>query len=697
MERVTAAGPAGRAMTAAALAGAAASALGALTGVTAASFAGACVGFGLMPGLAAVRFLASGERGVVPVSRALFLSPFLSGLAATALLLAGLDPGTAAAAILVAAYAAGLGAAVLPRRAAATEANAAAGRVSHDERRLIWWMIALAALALVPHLREWIRIRSDAWFHEAVVLEIDARGVPPQDPYFAGLRLQYMWVYHALLAVWSRAAGTEAWNLGGALNAIWLTSLGGGVYALSRRVGRPAREAVFAAIFVPLGLGALFTLWLPLKVLRAAVGETRGMAELGPAFSLSPFGIDRVFHVMSSFHSPPPLLNKYLVMTALGGAITGLVWLAEGLVGWVRRPAAGRAVWTVLVMAAVWIWNPALALGGALGCGLGGLWLLARPGREPPARIARPRVLAAALWVALGSAAVAPLLLSAASNTAGPFPIGFDRSTVVPILVSSLAAVLFGIPALSRLRPTAAARAFQALAAGFMIAAFLVVLPEPNARDKMPFVFYLLPATAAGWMLGALFHAWRRRGRRAAAWVVLLLILVPATALTWTGYLFDPADRRISPDEAALYEWLRLETPPDAVILDSDDRDDVVVRVPRRQYWGREAYARLWSYAPAVMDRRRMVRDTLLGPPAARPDGGPGSARPDAASYGRAVAALRGFAREDDVPVFVLWRPADHGGSDGIPGALGDRSLFTQAWSNPAATVLRLRPLEDRP
>ena len=43
---------------------------------------------------------------------------------------------------------------------------------------------------------------------------------------------------------------------------------------------------------------------------------------------------------------------------------------------------------------------------------------------------------------------------------------------------------------------------------------------------------------------------------------------------------------------------------------------DVLVSVPRRQYWGREAYAEQWGYDAAEMNRRRALRDRLVGPEA---------------------------------------------------------------------------------
>ena len=672
------------------LAGGLAAALGALTGATIASTVGAWVAFGLLPGLAAVRVLFPEERGAVAIARAFFLSPLLSGAAAVVLLFAGASADSAAMILLVAGYALGL-VTVFYRGSP----SPAARRTSTD-RRLIWWLVALAVLALAPHLREWVRMRSDAWFHAAVVFEIDARGLPPDDPYFAGLRLQYMWLYHALLAVWSRAAGVAAWDLAGSLNALWLTSLGGAVYALSRRVGRPGREAFFAAVFVPLGLDALFTLWIPLKLFRALVGETTGWAELERTFSLRPFGIDQVFHFISTLGSPPPLLNKYLVMTALGGAISGLVWVAEGLVGWVRGPSARRFVWTGLALFAVWIWNPALGLGGTLGCLLAGVWLLLRPGSDPRSRVRRSLVLGAAAAVLVATLAALPLLRAAAGATSSRFPLGLYPRAFLPILVPSLAALLFGIPALRRLRATPVNRVFLALTAGMMVAAFLVVLPDPNSQDKMPFVFYLMPAVAAGWMLARVYRALCLRGRGVLARVLLGAILIPASALCWTGYLLDPPDPAPSPEETSLAAWLRDQTPRDAVVLDSGDRVDILVRAPRRQLWGRETYARIWGYDPAEMNRRRLVRDVFLGAAGPWDETAWREALADTARVTRALDLLHDLAGQVGGPVYVVWRPEDHGGLDAVGTPLS-RPPFETQWSNPAAAVYRYLPPGERP
>ena len=529
---------------------------------------GAAVGIGLAPGLAAARALDRGERFWLQVSRALFLGPLLSGCAATVLLALGLSARAAAAALLAGGMLAGFLALAWGRGAAVT------APASRWERRLLLWLLLLAVLVLLPHaLRPWVRMRSDAVFHTAVSLEIAARGVPPGDPYFAGLPLNYIWFYHALLAVWSEAAGVAAWDLGGLLNAFWFVSLGGAVYALSRRAGRPGREAFFAALFVPMGLDALFYLGFAVKLLRAFTGETAGAEELRRLFSLRPFTLEQTWFFTSLSGSPPAFLNKYLVMTALGGAVAALAWLGEGLVAWARdrRGPVRRFAWVAATAFALWMWHPGVAGAATLGTALAGVLLLIRPGPVP-----RRLVSWGAAAFACGSALAAPLLMHSVARAEGPFPIGWSPAWP-GILIGSTAALLLGLPALLRLPAMRGARVFQALAAGMMIGALWTVLPPPNTGDKMSLVFYLFPAVAAGWTLARWWRALRRRGRGALAWILLLALCLPINGLYLAAYLFEKGPEPLSKDERDLYGWLAERAPGEAVVLDSQERADVLV------------------------------------------------------------------------------------------------------------------------
>jgi hypothetical protein len=58
-------------------------------------------------------------------------------------------------------------------------------------------LVLLAAVMCfaLPLAKFWWRARSDSWFHAAVTQKLLRDGLPVTDPYFAGLRLQYMYCY----------------------------------------------------------------------------------------------------------------------------------------------------------------------------------------------------------------------------------------------------------------------------------------------------------------------------------------------------------------------------------------------------------------------------------------------------------------------------------------------------------------------
>jgi hypothetical protein len=640
-------------------------------------------GLAVAPGFAVSRWLAPHERNWLTACRALFLSPLITGVLAMGLLFLGIPPAPAGAAIAVVAF---LAAFITlgfqePFRSP-----------SPWERRLVLWCLVLAATILIPHAAsEAIRARSDAWFHTAVVLEMKARGIPPGDPYFAGLPLNYAWFHHVVLLVWSSMAGARAYDVGGLVNAGWLVSLAGGVYSLSRRAGRPSREAFFAAVFVPVGLSAAFTLWLPVKVLRAFLGETGGVEHLRYLFDMTPFGFERVYHLTSSWGSVPALVNKFLVMTVYTGAVTGAVWVMEGLVGLIavdrrRRHARRRALglWWAVAAAVFgcWVLHPAVAVAVVGSAALAGMILLARPGP-----VLRRVVMVAAGAVLLGTAAAYPVLGMSVTRAGHGLPFGFDPAAAAAIAISSTAALLLGVPGLRRIPGwKGAPRTFLVLCWTTMVASLAVALPPPNTADKMAFVFYLMPAVSAGWVLGRWWYGSRRTGRVALVWAGLLLLLVPVNALYVAAVWFERDRPAVPAAEGELYAVLAAETPPDAVILDTAERDDVLVRVPRRQFWGREPYARQWGYDPMHMSVRRAVRDAW-NPPGAPPR----SVDP------RAVRALDAFAAVDVGPLYLVWRPEDH---DGLRFAEAfsprDRARFEPVWANEAGEVLRYRPAGRR-
>jgi hypothetical protein len=620
-----------------------------------AGWVAAVLAFGFLPGLVLARRLAPADPLVVRVGRSLFLAPLVTGLAASAALLAGLPAHPAA--LVTAAFTLLLATAGFLR-------GSPAGTPSGPwERRLAWTALLFALFLAAPLLaREWVRVRSDAVFHSAVTLEIVAHGLPPEDPYFAGFRLQYAWFYHAVLAVWTQLTRGAPASVGAAISVLWAASGWIGAYTVWRRLGRSAAEAYFAAAAVMLGLGAAFGLWLPIKAARGLLGETGGMAHLVHLLDPRPWSFDRLHEVVRIAGSPPPVIDKYLVMTAWGGAFTAFLWLLEAaasLRAQAFTPPVGRLGLTVLAVLATWLWNPALGLlAGIVLLVFSALQLVAPgPGGRGPAGTLL------ALWAA---ATVPGLLLVSASvgRSEGAAPFGLAGDALLASVLGALAGLLLAVPGF-RLLDGDQRRWVGGLGLAALVAAALVSLPFPNSLDKNPYPLHAIAALVGGGWIGSLVFGGRR-------WLagVLLALLLPVNLLYWGVLWVDPADAPPTPAETALHDWLRTETSPGTIVLDTPERVDVLWRVPRRQYFGRETYARQWGYDAAILAERRSVRDALQG----------GGEQKDA------FAHLARFAEERGAPVLVLWRPADHGGA---APPYGDRE---PVWENGTVLVFRVDP-----
>jgi len=476
--------------------------------------------------------------------------------------------------------------------------------------------LLLAAATLLPALlRPWIRVRADSWFHTAVVYEIERGGIPPQDPYFAGLPLQYMWFFHWIMAGVRQVVSIAPFDLMVIVNGLTLVALtmaSADLAAwLARRQGVVAsRAATLAAVVVPLGLGVLFWLFLPIRALRALAGVSGGMSELVQLFRLTPLDIPTARAFLSDFGSVPFFLNKFMVGTAYGMALTGFVVYLGALVRFMERPRLATLLVAAPALFLTLMFHPVVGFTTVAVSGLTGMAMLITGSARGGLAI---RPLAA--WGLAAAAALAgagPYLIGVTRGKPGVqmVPIHLDWVNVVGLLIGCAFVLVAAFQPGRRLWREA--RPWGRFLVTWILATFvfasIVRLPGPNTTDKFTYLLYLPLAILASVGLAS---AWR--GPRGVLMAVLLL--APANLIGYASYFCDP-DRGGRPKEVnESYDWLRANTPADAIILDSQDRCDVLVSVPRRQYWGREAYAEQWGYDLAEMDRRRSIRNHLLGPP----------------------------------------------------------------------------------
>lgn len=633
----------------------------------AAGFACIC----LMPGLA-LHFISGGAslktEGHVLL---LGLSPVLSGVTVTLLLLWGLAlPEATRFSCFLFALAAMTGIFASGRRAGLTVEGTGPGPTESGVPTRVWIIaiLAVGALSVFPQLGEVSRMRSDAWFHSAIVSELMDFGLPPTDPYFAGMPLQYMWLYHVYVGALSLATGLQpSWAMA-VVNLQALACLVIVTYAVARALGGDRPGSAAAPAFMLTGLNCLFWAFLPVKMARAVVGEVTGWAEVARQLSFLPLGTEKARAFVSVWKSQPFLLDKFIVATAfsLGVCLTVSLYLFayKYLASGGRRPAflAG------LSMAGLVLYHTPAGIAATAATGLALAVCAVTAG--PPLR--RRAVI---MLAGLGAAGILtlPYVFSVASGKESHqlIPLGISILKTSAVLISCAAALPLGLPwAIRFIRARRDPQYFYGLVVfASLLVSLLIVLPGPNVYDKPPYFAFIPLAPLAGWSLYAIYRRGRTPARRAIVVALCVLALAPNTVLLYAAYVVDVGPERVSPEELQLYEWIGNHTPRDAVFLENNDRVELVVTGPRRQLWGHDSYAYQWGYDGGEMKRRRALRDEVFSGDEMTQE---------------TVAALREYGDH----VYIVVRAEDFSADE--KNRFASSAFLTEVYSDSCASVYRV-------
>ena len=548
----------------------------------------------LTPGLAV--YVALGRDGdtVEAAVYALALSPVLVAGVTTLSMLAGIPaPATTRALIIVSAL---LVAAGSLRRTLPSPSIA-----RRDALALLVFIVALCALtSFLPLTDEWWRVRSDAWAHRAYIAEVADFGIPPMDPYFLGFPLQYMWGYHVLINAASIAARVDPFWSMALINVQALAGLILATFLFAGTLTRSAPRRIMSAITVTLGMSAMFWVFLPLRLLKAFTGDTRGLEEVGRQLTLLPYTYRHTMQFIQIFHNKEFFLDKFMVGTAfgLGLCLMAVCWWAA--TDSLRTGRRAPLVAAFLSMTGLLLFHTLVAtvmLGGVFG-GLAILYVMRS--RVEGFAMRRALVLGGLLLVAVVIAAPYVYSVVHSKDSVGQnSPILFLRRFIGVSITVAFVAVLSWYQRWMVRDRSVSARFVLAAALVVVACAFIVPLPGPNNYDKPPFfVFYPL-AVVGAWSLVDLYQ---RRPRTAV--LVTLVALVPVNVLALGACFNTGPEWSISKDERALATWIQDHTARTDVLLDDDDHVDFVVLGPRRHLWGRMGFAYQWGYDRLEMSRR---------------------------------------------------------------------------------------------
>jgi len=522
-------------------------------------------------------------------------------------------------------------------------------------------------LVLVPS--PWRRLASDAWFHAAVVHEMARGGIPPQDPYFAGFKLQYFWFYHSAVLALREAGGIAPPEAMALLNIVAVFLCVPAAARIGRALGFSRAAGAWGGVLFLLGMGGLSWFFMPTKLVTVFIGDVRGSEALAQIFHLRAWSPEGTAHLAEFLNSSSFLLRKFLIGTAMSWAFLLILVAVDAAIRFVREGGPGRGFLLFVAAVAAFLFH--VVIGGAslvaLIAGAGILFLLPTP--------ARGRAFLAALLAAVGLALCLPYLraLVPPGSPERSFPLGLSLRVWASAPFTFAGVVLLSLPLWRRFWRERAPE--QVLFTGWAAASIgyglFGRLAPPNLFDKPPLVMYIPLALAAGFAVPGIWRALAgRRGLRIAFAALLVLYLVPENAFRWTGFYAQTPPPAPTPAERDLYAWIGAETAPDAVFIDSDDRVQVVVRGPRRQYWGDTVYAYGWGYDREEVALRRRTRDAIYE-----------------------TGDLTGAEIRDldalDAPVYVITREAD---TPGAAARLAARpARYRRVWREDGLAVFRMK------
>ncbi len=604
---------------------------------------------GVIPGLVAARALPLADGPLARWALGLAAAPLVTTVAAWLLMAAGLSLPHAGLAVAVLAWLAW----------ALQEARATATPSTEKGERFVWkWALGGAlAIAVVLFANPILRVRGDAWVHGGIVWEIVERGLPPQDPRFAGLTLNYVWFYNYFIALLASLRGGDPFVMMALSNVASLFATLALGALLARALWGDRRAMIGGTILLGLGYNAGVWLLWPTRLLRALVGRDHGPAELARDWAaihfndaLVIFTLNAPFSYMASF------LDKFLHGTAINVAYLMMIVYLWAMV----RALDGER-------SRAWAWGAAGAAGMLLFHGVVGLsvlpvalaalalaWLLAGRWRWLPARARLAgfglATLAGALLAAPYTRAISRGWAASKSGLQHSY-LQLDPMMWWTIVTALAVAVWFARCPLRRvLDERRGAPAVLALFAAGMIA-FSCVVSLPLGNHVKFIVQAFVPLAVLG---GAAFHdelaAWRRRLGTTGAVAVFALVLCGPAVLTLRGYLIDPSgaaapELHPAPGEEALYAWMRTAVPRRAVVIDHHFRSLIMVTAHRQLLLGDTSGPERAAYPlDQVIERRAVMADLY---------GGADSLDRDLAVLGRL-----------DRPAYVVVRSADFAAPD---------------------------------
>lgn len=629
----------------------------------------------LLPGLVFLYFLMGRKlHGLDQLFYSILISPILLTVTVLIVYLGTGDTGPAAT-ISVVLYHILFMAALLTGRGAPAE----------EKRDCIpWQVLALsflfALLILLPFvINRFTLIRSDSWYHASVIKEIMNRGIPPREPCLADFPIKYMWFYHLFQVIWIRFSGLSLFQAMGFFNII-------NAFAFPYLIARYASFLtgkryliIFATLFAMAGLESVSWIFFPLAFLRALTGEVTGAAEVQRVISNLTLNGTAVIKTLRPYGTwMINLHDKFLTITAFTYSLNlFLAALTMVLRKKLLKDSRYRSLSLIFAFMLGTLFFHAIT-GVALVATIiiSGVLILLLGSRffgETFNEIHRYILPVIALLAAL---VFLPYLLSLGGVSGGEE--GSILSKHLHISIRSILSIIIPLgilffPARSAFRKLireGGARSGVLIFWSFSLVIICIFVNLPTVNEsKFIFPLFLLIGPPIYIEIVEKIRQSTGLKRGLIIFAVIALFMVPPV-LTFRGFIIqkpgnDITERRynVSPEDKSFYNWIRSNTPDDAIIIENNIYHLAPVYGDRRNLYSWQGVIRVLGYSGEKMELYGDIQESLFS------------------SGDIPMDTIRDMRRVDHPLYVAVWRE-DLESIPGLSGALKRSDFFSRVYNS---------------
>lgn len=507
-------------------------------------------------------------------------------------------------------------------------------RAADDDAGMPWQVLAVAfifaGIILFSYLyNSFLLLRSDSWYHASVINEVAKRGIPPMEPWLADFPIKYMWLYHLFNAVWMKLSGLPLFWAMGIFNVVTAFVF---PYLIARYISCFTDKKyliISASILALAGLESVSWIMVPVGLLRTMFGEVRGMVEIQRMLSAMVINGSHVIHTLTPYGSwMVNLYDKFITVTAFSYSLNlflgALILVLNRRFLLESRVRASIAIFTLVLGAILFhaVTGTALVMtiiGACILLVIFGRYLL----KDTPGFEVKYIPMAAAFLAAVLSL---PYVLSLGGGAGGEGSNVFSEHLhlgIMSIITIALPMLVLFFPARTALRKLIGRRDYRAAvlicwSVALLMIAIVINLPTVN-DSKLIFPLFLIIGPPIYIEIIEKIRGSSGLKKVLIVFSVIMLFFVPPV-LTFRGFIIQRADtdimlRRddITADDKRFFEWIRKNTPDDALIIENNSYHLVPVFADRRNLYSTQGVIRVLGYGGEKMEMYGKIQASLFG------------------------------------------------------------------------------------